>query len=83
MRNFKWTTIFGGDDGDKGNAIDIAWSSLFWIVIIASIIIFLMDYLRKVLIGETSQHWIIKILIAIGIGFGIPFLLLWYTSFAG
>ena len=83
VKNFRWSTIFGADDGDKGNAIDIAWSSLFWIVIIASIIIFLMDYLRKILIGETSQHWILNILIAIAIGFGIPFLLLWYTSFAG
>jgi hypothetical protein len=83
VKNFKWSTIFGSDDGNKGNAIEVAWGSLFWIIIIASIIIYLMDYLRKVLIGETSQHWIFKVLIAIGIGLGIPFLLLWYTSFAG
>lgn len=83
VKNFKWSTIPGDDDGNKGNTIDDAWSSLIAILIIASLIIFLMDYLRKVLIGETSHHWILKTLIAIGIAFGIPFLLIWYTSLAG
>jgi hypothetical protein len=83
VKNFKWTTIFGGEDGDKGNALDVAWGSLGLIVVIAVIIIFLMTYLQEVLIGKTKQHWVLKILIAIGIAFVIPFLLLWFTSFAG
>lgn len=83
ISNFKWSTIFGGDDGDKGNALDVAWGSLFWIVIVAAITIFLMSYLQKILSGATSQHWSVKILIAIAIGFGIPFLILWFTSLAG
>lgn len=83
VRNFKWTTIFGGSDGDKGNALDVAWGGLTFVIIVSMIIIFLMDYLRKVVVGETSQHWAIKILIAIGIAFGVPFLILYYTSLAG
>jgi hypothetical protein len=42
-----------------------------------------MDYLRKVLAGETSHNWTVKILISIGIGLVIPFLILWFTSLAG
>lgn len=83
IQNFKWTTIFGGSDGDKGNALDVAWGGLFFIVLIASLVIYLMDYLRKVLIGETDQHWAVKTLIAIGIGLVVPFLILWFTSLAG
>ncbi len=83
VRNFKWTTIFGGEDGDKGNALDVAWGSLTFIIIASMIILYLMEYLRTVVAGETSQHWAVKILIAIGIGFGIPFLILWFTSLAG
>jgi hypothetical protein len=83
IQNFKWATIFGGRDGDKGNALDVAWGSLFFIVIVASIVVYLMDYLRKVLIGETSQHWVVKTLIALGIGIVIPFLILWFTTLAG
>lgn len=83
IRNFEWHTIFGGSDGDKGNALEVAWGSLFFILIVAMIVIYLMDYLRKILIGETYQHWAVKILISLGIGFVIPFLLLMYTSLAG
>lgn len=83
VRNFKWTTIFGGSDGDKGNALDVAWGGLTFVIIVSMIILFLMDYLRKVAAGETSQHWAVKILIAIGIAFVIPFLILYFTSLAG
>ena len=83
VKNFKWSTIFGGEDGDKGNAIDVAWGSLFWIVMISAVILFLMAYLQDILRCKTKQHWILKSLIAIGIAFVIPFLLLWFTSLAG
>lgn len=81
--NFKWTTIFGLDDGEKGNAIDLAWGSLFFIFLAVMVIVYLMDYLRKILAGETSQNWAVKTLISIGISFIIPFLILWFTSLAG
>ncbi len=81
--NFGWTTIFGAGEGDKGNALDVAWGGLFFILLVATIVLYLMDYLRKVLAGETSQHWAVKILIAIGIGLVIPFLIMWFTSLAG
>lgn len=83
VTNFKWYHIFGGDDGDKGNAIDVAWGSLTFIIIVAIIVIYLMIYLRKILAGETSQHWAVKILISIGIAFVIPFLIVYFTSLAG
>ena len=83
IRNFGWTTIFGGEDGNNGNALDVAWGSLFWIFIAAYIVIQLMNYLRKILVGETSQHWAVKFLIAVTIGFVIPFVVFWFTSLAG
>lgn len=83
ISNFKWHTIFGGSDGDKGNALDVAWGSLFFIFIVAMIVLYLMDYLRKVLSGETDQHWAVKLLISLGIGIVIPFLILYFTSLAG
>lgn len=81
--NFKWHTIFGGSDGDNGNALDVAWVSLIFIFIVAMIVLYLMDYLRKVLSGETDQHWAIKLLISLGIGIVIPFVILYFTSLAG
>ncbi|MCL5029034.1 MAG: hypothetical protein M1480_08450 [Bacteroidetes bacterium] len=83
VRNFGWTTLLGGDDGKNGNALDVAWGSLFWIFIAASIVVYLMDYLRKILTGETSQHWVVKLLISISIAIVVPFLILWFTSLAG
>jgi hypothetical protein len=83
VSNFGWTTLLGGEDGKNGNALDVAWGSLFWIFLAASIVLYLMEYLRKILIGETSQHWAYKVLIAIAIALVIPFLLLWFTSLAG
>jgi hypothetical protein len=83
VKNFKWSTIIGVEDGEKGNALDVAWGSLFWIILIAGVIIFLMAYMQEILIGKTKQHWAVKFLIVIGIAFVIPFLLLWFTSFAG
>ncbi|MDP1881067.1 MAG: hypothetical protein Q8K60_09040 [Parachlamydiaceae bacterium] len=83
VRNFGWTTLLGGDDGKNGNALDVAWGSLFWIFIAASVVVYLMDYLRKILTGETSQHWVVKLLISISIAIVVPFLILWFTSLAG
>ena len=83
VRNFNWTTIFGFEDGDKGNALDVAWGRLLFVIIAASIVSYLIGYLYEILIGETSQHWTVKILIAIGIGFVLPFLIVYFTSLAG
>jgi hypothetical protein len=80
IQNFELTTIFGGSDGKKGNAIDVAWGGLFVIVLIATLVIYLMDFLRKVLIGEADLNWAVKTLIAIGIGLVIPFLIIWFTN---
>ena len=82
ISNFKWLSIFG-ISSEKENSFDTAWSSLFAIGFMAIIVIFLMDYLRKVLSGETNQHWGIKLLISIGIGIVIPFLIAVFTSLAG
>ena len=82
IRNFGWTTLFGGDDGKNGNALDVAWGSLIFIFLIAMGILYLMEYLRKILAGETSHHWLAKTLISIGIAFIIPFLIYWFTSLA-
>lgn len=83
IRNFKWHTIFGFSFDDEGNALEIAWGSLFSIFIVAMIVLFSMDYLRKVLSGETDQHWAVKLLISLGIGIVIPFVILYFTSLAG
>jgi hypothetical protein len=83
IQNFKWTTIFGGDDGEKGNAINVAWYSFIVIAIAASIVMFLMFYLREILIGKTSHNWAIKAIIILGISFVIPFLILRFTGLAG
>lgn len=83
VRNFKWTTIFGSSDGEKGNAIDVAWGGLTFIIIVSMIVLFLMDYLRKVVAGETEQHWAVKILISIGIAFALPIAIIYFTSLAG
>jgi DMSO/TMAO reductase YedYZ heme-binding membrane subunit len=47
------------------------------------VVLYLMEYLRKILAGETSLHIVVKILISIGIAFLIPLLLLYFTSLAG
>lgn len=83
VRNFKWHTLFGFPDGENGNALDVAWGSLLFIFFMVIIIFYLMDYLRKILSGEIRQHWGIKLLISIVIGFAIPFLMIYFTSFAG
>jgi hypothetical protein len=81
--NFKWTTIFGGTDDKGENAIDVAWGKLFFIFISAIIIFYLLDYLRKILIGETNQHWAVKLLIILGVSIILPFLILYFTPIAG
>jgi hypothetical protein len=83
IRNIGWTTLLGGEDGKNGNALDVAWGNIIFISIAALVVLYLMEYLRKILIGETSYHWSLKILISIVIAFVIPFLLLWFTSLAG
>ncbi len=83
IRNLKWYSIFGGSDGKKGNAFDVAWGSLIFIFIVSIIVIFLMDFLLKVLAGEIHQHWGIKLLISLVIGIVIPLLILFFTSLAG
>lgn len=80
ISDFKWSTIFGvGDE----NAIDLAWGKLFWIVIGAVIVFYLLGYLRQILIGETNHHWAVKILIALGISIVLPILIVMFTPMAG
>lgn len=83
IRNFGWTTLLGANDGKNGNALDVAWVSLLFIFLVAMAVLYLMEYLRKILAGETSHRWVIKTLISIGIAFVIPFLIYWFTSLAG
>lgn len=83
ISNFKWSTIFGGTDEKGDNAIDVAWGKLIFIIIAAVIIFYLLNYLRKILIGETNLHWAVKVLIIIGISIVLPFLIIWFTPIAG
>lgn len=83
IQNFKWSTIFGISDGDKGNAIDIAWGSIVFSVFISIVLVFLMIFLREVLIDKTQyKHWFKKTIISIIISIVIPFLIVWYTNLA-
>ena len=81
--NFKWYTLFGASEGDEGNALDIAWQNLLFVAIMAGIVIYLLDILRKVLSGDLKYHWSIKLAISLSIGVILPFLIAWYTSLTG
>ena len=83
VSNFKWTTIFGGTDDNGDNAVDVAWGKLMLIMVVTVIIFYLLDYLRKILIGETNQHWAVKLIIVLGISIVLPFIILWFTPIAG
>jgi hypothetical protein len=83
VSNFKWTTIFGGTDDNGDNAMDVAWGKLMLIMFVTVIIFYLLDYLRKILIGETNQHWAVKLIIVLGISIVLPFIILWFTPIAG
>ena len=83
ISDFKWTTIFGTSDEKGGNAMEIAWGKLMAIMIITLIIYYLLDYLRKILIGETNQHWAVKLLIVFGISIVLPLIILWFSPLAG
>jgi hypothetical protein len=80
FKNFKLYNIFDSIYGFKRNALDIAWGNLFYIFLGVFVILYLMDYLRKVLSGETDQHWVIKLLISIVIGIVIPFFFSFSTT---
>jgi len=83
VSNFKWTTIFGGTDDNGENAMDVAWGKLMLIMFVTVIIFYLLDYLRKILIGETNHHWAVKLIIILGISIILPFIILWFTPIAG
>jgi len=83
VSNFKWTTIFGGTDDNGDNAMDVAWGKLMLIMVVTVIIFYLLDYLRQILIGETNQHWAVKLIIVLGISIVLPFIILWFTPIAG
>lgn len=83
ISNFKWHTIFGGTDDKGENAMDVAWGKLFWIVIGAVIVFYLLGYLRQILIGETNHHWVVKVLIILGISLALPILIAMFTPMAG
>ena len=83
IQNFKWLTIFGVPDGNKGNAIDVAWGEIVAYFFISILVIRIMYYLRKILIGETAQHWAVKTLIVLAIGIVLPVLFLMYINYRG
>ena len=87
VRNVHWFDFLGvtvsSENGAGRNSIDIAWGKLIRIYIAAVIIYYLLVYLREVLAGEKQMHWVLKILVSIGIGVIIPFLLLWFTVLGG
>lgn len=83
VQNFKWSTIFGISDGNKGNALDIAWDGIGLSALVSSVVVGLMFYLREVLTDKTQyRHWFKKTIISIIIGLVVPFLILWYTNLA-
>ena len=81
--NFKWYTLLGFGEGDEGNALDIAWQNLLFVAIMAGIVIYLLDVLRKVLSGEFKYHWSIKLSMALSVGLILPILIASYTSLTG
>jgi hypothetical protein len=81
VQNFKLSTIFGVSDGEKGNALDIAWGGFILSTLVTAIVIFLMIFLRYVLIDKTQyNHWLKKTMTSIIIGLIIPLLILWFTN---
>lgn len=88
IRNVHWFDFLGGvvvsENGTTSqNSLDIAWGKLIGIYIAAVIIYYLLAYLREVLAGEKQIHIALKILVSVGIGVVIPFLLLWFTALGG
>lgn len=89
VRNVHWFDFLGGtvvsEDGTSvgQNSLNIAWGKLIGIYIAAVIIFYLLAYLREVLAGGKEMHWGLKILVSVGIGVVIPFLLLWFTVLGG
>lgn len=88
VRNVHWFDFLGGvvvsENGTTSqNSLDIAWGKLIGIYIAAVIIYYLLAYLREVLAGEKQMHIALKILVSVGIGVVIPFLLLWFTALGG
>jgi hypothetical protein len=81
VQNFKLSTVFGVSDGEKGNALDVAWGGFVLSTLVSAIVIFLMFFLRDVLIDKTQyRHWLKKTLISIIIGVIIPLLILWFPN---
>jgi len=87
FRNVHWFDFLGitvsSENGVAQNGIDVAWGKLIGIYIAALIIYYLLNYLRKVLAGEKQMNLALKILVSVGIGVVIPFLLLWFTVLGG
>ena len=81
FQNFKWSTIFGISDGDKGNALDIAWGGIGLSVLVSSAVVFLMLFLIEVLSDKTQySRWFEKTIISIVISIVIPVLIFLYTN---
>lgn len=81
--NFRWFELFGGtvssENGTTQNSLEVVWGKLLILYIGAALLYYLLVYLREVLAGEKQMHWALKILISIGIGFVLPFVLIVYT----
>jgi hypothetical protein len=88
VKNVRWFDFLGGvvvsDNGiTSQNSLNIAWGKLITIYFAGIIIYYLFEYLREVLAGEKQINTILKILVSLGIGIVIPFLLLWFTALGG
>jgi hypothetical protein len=87
FRSVRWFEFLGfvvsSDSGSKGNSIDVAWGKLFFIYIACAIILSLLSYLRSVLANEREMRWWKKLLLSLGIGFVLPFLLFTFTVLGG
>ncbi len=83
FHNMRWFEFLGATVVSEGvreqNSIDTAWGKLIGIYIDVVIIYYLLEYLREILAGEKKMHWALKILVSIGIGIVIPFVLTIYT----
>lgn len=88
LKNVHWFDFLGGtvvsEDGTASqNSLDVAWGKLIAIYFAAVIIYYLLAYLREVLAGEKEMRIAVKILVSVGIGVIIPFLLAWFTVLGG
>ncbi len=72
--------IFGVPEGNDGDIVYKALRDIVPFIIVLVLVISAMNYLRKILISQTHQHWAVKTLIVLAIGIVLPFLYLIYVD---